>query len=382
MPEGPRVLFVTNFASHYRVPLFEELAGRLQIRFVFFSAGGEEYWQTHLGTSAVRARTVTVVGRQLLPKLRLNWGLLSELKRRDYDVIVKCTNGRFELPATWLYARRHGIPFVLWTGLWEHPSTLFHRFTRPLLRHIYRHADSLVVYGEHVKTYVVSEGAEPCRVFVAENAVDTVSFSRPADVGRVHAWRRKVLGGGSGRIVLSVSRLVPEKGLDVLVDALARLESQDVHLAIVGTGSEADNLAVRAAARGVPLTLLGGVPADEMPEVYDAADLVVLPSVTSRHVKELWGLACNEALIRGRCLVTTDAVGAAAGGLVIDRVTGRVVPERSVASLSDAIDELLTNTELANRLAAAGRMRVLSRGIPAMAAAFEAAVVSASRGNS
>jgi glycosyltransferase involved in cell wall biosynthesis len=94
-------------------------------------------------------------------------------------------------------------------------------------------------------------------------------------------------------------------------------------------------------------------------------------------VKEAWGLVVNEAMNCGLPVVATDAVGAAAGGLVVNGETGLVVPERNAPALASALDQLLGDPAARARLAAAAAERVLELSFEASADAFEHAVKAA-----
>jgi glycosyltransferase involved in cell wall biosynthesis len=368
----PRILMVTNFATHYRARLFELLHQRLNVEFLFFSEGGEEYWQPHLGVSTGLFPGDTVAGGPSLGKLRLNLGLLRQLQSRDFDVVVKCMNGRLELPMTYAVARRRGAAFVLWTGMWMHPHSIFHTVSRPFAQWTYKHSDSIVTYGDHVSQFVVEEGAEPSAVFAAENAVDNAFYSRQVDAVEIAAVRAR-LQAGNERIILAVSRLVPQKGLEVLVDAVAGL-AEPLRVVVVGTGPLARALQDRAGWLGVRLSLLGGLQPPDLPALYAAADVFVMPSITTAIFKETWGLACNEAMCQGTPVVTTTAVGAAAGGLLKDGATGLVVPEQDPAALRAALHRLLDDTEFAKRLGENGRARVARTNHLGMVDGFERAI--------
>ena len=66
--------------------------------------------------------------------------------------------------------------------------------------------------------------------------------------------------------------------------------------------------------------------AEQLREVYAHADVLVVPSIPTASFREPWGLVVNEAMNRGMAVIASDAVGAAAGGLVRDGDTGIVVP--------------------------------------------------------
>ena len=74
-------------------------------------------------------------------------------------------------------------------------------------------------------------------------------------------------------------------------------------------------------------------------DVYAACDVLVVPSVPTRTFREPWGLVVNEAMNQGLAVIATDAVGAAAGGLVRDGENGLIVPagdERALAARDGA----------------------------------------------
>jgi len=372
----PRLLVVTNFASHYRAPLFERLHDRLGAEFVFFSKGGEEYWQPHLGTTQGAFPAETAANGPHLGKLRFNTRLWQELNARPYDIVVKCMNGRLELPMAYAAARRKKAAFVLWTGMWMHPQSVFHTISRPFTRWIYRHSDAIVTYGSHVSRFVVGEGADARKVFAADNATNNEAFGRrvPQDeIARVH---RECSVGPAG-MILAVSRLVPQKGLDTLLDAVGALPGVRPTVVVVGTGSLEDQLKERARELGVSLVVVSGLQPAGMPPYYAAADVFVMPSITTRTFKEPWGLACNEAMLQGTPVIATDAVGAVAGGLVEDGDTGLVVPERDSAALRAALAAVLSDRALSDRLGEAGKARVATIDYENMVGAFESAIVHA-----
>jgi glycosyltransferase involved in cell wall biosynthesis len=86
---------------------------------------------------------------------------------------------------------------------------------------------------------------------------------------------------------------------------------------------------------------------------YAGSDVLALPSLRTRTFREPWGLAVNEAFNRGIPAIVTDAVGAAAGGLVQHGRTGLVVPAGNAEALAGALRRLYDDTELRGRLGAA-----------------------------
>ncbi len=79
---------------------------------------------------------------------------------------------------------------------------------------------------------------------------------------------------------------------------------------------------------------MDAVPPVELRNLYAACDVLVLPSIPTRTFREPWGLVVNEAMNRGLAVIASDAVGAAAGGLVRDGRNGLVVPAGDPAALA------------------------------------------------
>jgi glycosyltransferase involved in cell wall biosynthesis len=171
-----------------------------------------------------------------------------------------------------------------------------------------------------------------------------------------------------------VGRLEPEKGLDILIDALSRVPA--VRLVLAGSGGERSSLERLARDFGISgrVGFVGYMPQGRLPSLFEHVDFLVLPSVTTPSFKEPWGLVANEAMNAGLPVLATDAVGAVAGGLVIDGETGLVVPERDVERLAAALTRLASDASLRSRLGAAAREHVLRWSYDAAMAGLDAAI--------
>lgn len=162
-------------------------------------------------------------------------------------------------------------------------------------------------------------------------------------------------------------RLVPEKGLDVLVDAVRRL-SGEVELVVAGDGPLRDWLE-SVDLGSATLRLLPGVDHDAMGEAYAAMDTLVLPSRTTAIWKEQFGRVLVEALWCG-----VPVVGSDSGEIpwVIKRTGGgRVVAEGDAAALARVLEELRADPDQRRALADRGRRVVAATfSVPAVADAL------------
>jgi glycosyltransferase involved in cell wall biosynthesis len=101
---------------------------------------------------------------------------------------------------------------------------------------------------------------------------------------------------------------------------------------------------------GPNVRTLGQIDRNELPPFYSAADVLVLPSIATATFREPWGLVCNEAMHQGTPVIASDAVGAAAGGLVVDGRTGLVVPAGDADVLAARLSMLAKAPDLRARL--------------------------------
>jgi glycosyltransferase involved in cell wall biosynthesis len=370
-----KVAFVTHFCPHYRVDTFEILAQLYDVEYVFYSSGNEWYGQGIHGVRGGNFRYTYLPGFQLTQTTRVAPALLTHLWRKDYAVFVKCINGRFALPVTYLIARLRRIPFVLWTGIWVTIRTPFHRLAFPLARWIYRHADAIAVYGEHVKSYLVQQGVQAEKIFVAAHAVDNSLYSSPVS-SQERARCKAELYLDGGKVVLYLGRLEEIKGLSYLLTAFARLRLDDAVLVLAGDGSLRQPLTALAQELGIlsKTRFAGYVSPEDAASYYAVADLLVLPSVTMPTGKETWGLVVNEAMNQGLPVIATDAVGAAAGGLVQSGVNGFVVPERNTAALAEAMGRILTDDKLRKEMRQNARRIVAGWDNERMVKGFQLAI--------
>jgi glycosyltransferase involved in cell wall biosynthesis len=188
---------------------------------------------------------------------------------------------------------------------------------------------------------------------VVRMAVDTTRYS-PSEED-VDAQATDVLH------VLTVGRLVPEKGAPVLVEAVARATARGVpvRLSIVGAGPLSEQLAAQARTAGLDgaVELVGPLGQDELPALYRTADVFCLPSFA-----EGLPVVLMEAMASGLPVVTTAIAGIPE--LVVDHRTGIVVPAGRADLVADALVELSADPALRRRLGTAGRAAVLARHDP------------------
>jgi glycosyltransferase involved in cell wall biosynthesis len=267
-----------------------------------------------------------------------------------YRAVIGGLGGRVALPATYTAARKARVPFVLWASLWAHPRTAAHALSFLPMRAIYRSADAVVTYGPHVTRYV-KQFRSADNVFEAPQAVDPWVFGRPVSEVKRAAARERMGASEEGFLALFVGRLVPEKGIETLLQAWGQtVLPGGSALAFAGSGPLTPS--------GLNIHALGPIDREDLPPIYAAADALILPSIATATFREPWGLVCNEAMHQGTPVIASDAVGAAAGGLVVDGQTGMVFPAGDADALAARLSALAAAPALRDRLGDAAHAKI------------------------
>jgi glycosyltransferase involved in cell wall biosynthesis len=359
------VLFVTGHAPPDRIGAFARLNEVENVEFALFGGPSK-----HGG--AARGHDLPFPHRQI----RQHEPLTLAASGR-YRAVVCSTGGRIALGATWAGARRARLPLILWTSLWAHPCSAAHALSFLALRRLYRSADAVVTYGTHVSGYVTARGAR--NVHVAPQAVDNDFWSAPS-IAPPH-WPttdRSARVEQAATKFLFVGRPAREKGLRVLTEAwrTTGLRAPTAALVLAGVGSNPPWIPAGGAAvdAGDGVLWMDSVAPVELRNLYGACDALVVPSIATRTFREPWGLVVNEAMNRGLPVIASDAVGAAAGGLVRDGRNGLVVPAGDSGALAEAIGRLAAEPELRSRMGEAGAEDVRAFTYDAWAEGFSRAL--------
>jgi glycosyltransferase involved in cell wall biosynthesis len=168
----------------------------------------------------------------------------------------------------------------------------------------------------------------------------------PPDPERRRAIRRTLGAGDNDVLALSVGRLTPEKGLDLLVDSVARLAAGiRPILAIAGAGPMRAAIEKQAAERGLDVRMLGEIQPDALPDLIGAADVFAYASRQGTNVP----VAILEAMACARLVVATDEPPSAHELLADGR--GIVVPARNLDAYAEALALAVSMGQIGRRAA-------------------------------
>ena len=234
--------------------------------------------------------------------------------------------------------------------------------SRQALGNVLRRARHVISAGRYAATEAERAAERPLPVTVVPPGVDTERF-RPLDADERLAARRHFGLPTEGELIVSISRLVPRKGFDVAIEAVALLAPRrpDLVLAISGSGRDEGRLRRLAAERNAPVRFLGRVANDDLPALYGCGDLFAMACRTRWGGLEQEGFgivfveaaACGVPQVAGESGGAAEAVDHGVTGLVVDR------PDDPVA-VAEAFEALLDDPAKRAEMATASRRRAVA----------------------
>ena len=230
---------------------------------------------------------------------------------------------------------------------------------RQVLARTLREARLIVAAGGYPAAEAERAAGRSLPVVSVPPGVDTDRFV-PLPAARRAEVREQFGVRGDSIVISSISRLVPRKGMDVLIRATARLarDRNDLEVLVGGTGRDRDRLERLAADEGAPVRFLGRVDDEDLPALYGASDLFAMVC-RNRWVgleQEGFGIVFLEAAACGVAQIAGNSGGAAEA--VDHGVTGLVVDDpRSVDELTGALSRLLDDPATRSSMGRAGRHR-------------------------
>ncbi|MBY0227556.1 MAG: glycosyltransferase family 4 protein [Hyphomicrobium sp.] len=347
-----RLAVLASHPVQYYAPLFRELANRLDLT-VYYAHNATAHDHAQAGFGVGFSWDVDLLSGY--PHVFLNnvardpgLGRFSGVDTPEISKILR--NGRFDalLLMGWYLksfiqglaaAKRMGLPVM--TRGDSHLDTprgaLKKAAKRAVYPHFLRQFDAALIVGKRNRTYWEHYGYPKERLFNAPHCVDTAFFAERATPAARDALRAQLSIAPEAKVVLFAGKLLPiKRPLDVIeAAALARRDGLSLHVMMAGSGPLEASIRDRADTLDLPLHLLGFCNQTQMPAVYAAADVLVLPSEC-----ETWGLVVNEALASGKPVVVSEAVGCAPD-LAADGKIGRTFPVGDRPALAHSLGAVL-----------------------------------------
>lgn len=247
--------------------------------------------------------------------------------------------------AAWALKKLYRIPYIVSLrggdvpGFRPYDFKTYHKLIGPFLRVIWHDASAVVANSQGLRALALAFDSS-IEIPIIPNGVDAADYAAGD-----RQW--------SPPRLLSVGRVVHQKGLDLGLRALAQLKDLDWEWRIAGDGPQTDALQSLARELGIAerVVFLGWQSREDLIKWYHQANLFLFPS---RH--EGMPNAVLEAMASGLPIAATRIAGSEE--LVVEGETGLLVQAGNVDELRDALRKLLTNPALREKLGAASRQRV------------------------
>jgi glycosyltransferase involved in cell wall biosynthesis len=358
----------------YASPVFRQIAtdGRLDLLVAYCSMQGAEAgldpefgvqvsWDTSVSEGYPWVYIPNRAPRPGLGKFfgLINPGLWKLIRDGQFDAVW--VSGYFYASA-WIAiaaAKCFGVPLMFITdshslNSWVARSKWKVRIKRAIVRRIFSLGKILLALSSGGVEYLRDLGFSSERVILTPYVVDNSWWDEQAakiDRGAIReAWGIPT----DASVALFCAKLQPWKGPFDLLEAFGRASVSNSYLVFAGDGPLRNELERKAAELGIAgrVRFLGFKNQSQLPSVYRASDLLVLPS----HY-EPFGLVVNEAMLCGCPVAVSDRVGARFD-LVTNGENGFIFPVGNVDALAAILAEVLPDSEKRARMGAAARQRM------------------------
>jgi len=282
----------------------------------------------------------TAMGNAIMPTMLFK--LLRE--RGNFDIIHAHSHLFFSTNLCALVRKLGSPPLVITNhGLISQTVPMWvHRIYLPTVaRWTYEAADKVICYTEEDKSRLEDLGIDSDKIVVIHNGIDTELFTP----------REKEKNSNQ---ILWIGRFTPGKGVEYLIDAFSILvkDFPELRLVMVGKGPSRDAIKQKVANLGLngSVSIIDFVPNSELPDLYRASDVFVLPSLyegVPRTILE--AMACGVPVVCTELPQLVDIV----------RSCGLLVPARDVEALADAVARVICDEELAKKFGRSGRDKVV-----------------------
>lgn len=338
-----RVVVLTNILTPYRIPLFAELARRVDDFTVLLMSENEENrtWQL----SAPGFKTVVLPGKHIRPpgyevSLHINYGVMRILREMNPDVVVSGGFAPANMVAA-VYCRLFKKKYVGWGEISTRDRTARSRIRSLLRRFIISGSAGCIASSSEARGAFISYGCVPERALLAPMAIDVSHFHDGARDFRgtpgFAALRQKY----TGPILLSVGRMIDAKGYLELFEIYCHVLAAQptASLLLIGDGPERQKFERVVIEMQLPnVHFIGFVQGTELPKYYAIADVFVFHTLA-----DTFGAVLTEAMA-AELPAVSSIHAAATHDFVVDGVTGLRIDPKKIKESAEAVLKILGMT--------------------------------------
>lgn len=343
-----KVAIIQRRCPHYRIPLFKRIneSTNISLTVVVNDPEAQNLNEADLGFKLL-----------YIPALPIQFGyknktyqipvcprIITHLRKANYDIVVtegvtNIINNILIYPTVrWMNGR------YIWWGAGRRrfaKKNIFRRLADPFVHYIIKHADACIAYGTVARDYMISVGALPEKVSIAQNTMDTSQIiNQQTDYSTQIKAIRQQLGLNTEQVILYVGVIEKRKKVENLIlayDYLCKQQGNLATLLIVGGGPHLKTLQnwTQNKFPGRNIYFLGKV-IDGVEPYFAMCDIFVLPSEG--------GLALNQAMAFSKPVIATSADGTEID-LIHSGRNGYIVIEDDINALAKTMLKILQDPQ-------------------------------------
>lgn len=296
-----------------------------------------------------------------------NPGLIDRIKDFNPDaVLVNGWNFHSHLACMRYFHKKIPVLFRGDSTLLDTQSGLKTLLRKLVLTKVFKNIDRALYVGTENKKYFLNHGLKEAQLYFTPHAIDNERFA--ISVHDPSASLRTRLGIGSEAIIiLFAGKLEPKKDPQLLMEAFNMIVTKDVHLLIVGNGVLEAGLKSATTAQ---VHFMDFQNQQMMPDIYADCDVFVLPS---KGPGETWGLAVNEAMAAGKCVIVSTKCGCSAD-LIEEGINGFTFAAGNKKELADRLQQCISDKERLKKMGERSAVKINTYSFKHIAAGIEAAV--------
>lgn len=336
-----KVLYLTNLPAPYTVEFLTELGKHCDLTVVFERHSASDRDEKWVSDTKPTYEEIFLEGKEIGTENSFCPSVKKYLKR-EYDHIVIGVYSTFTAMYAIRYLRKKKIPYIISTDggfISSNEGNAKKKLKTKLIGGAAAWFSTCTMSDE----YLIYYGADKDKIyrypFTSIAARDIIPAPLTSD--EKDKIKQK-LGIKAEKVLIGVGQLIPRKGWDILVEALAKLNNKSVETLIVGgEEDQLKELLKNYEIETIPdnIRIISFMSKDDLFEYYRASDIFVLPTR-----EDVWGLVVNEAMANGLPVISTVKCNAGVE-LIEEDVNGKLIPVSDSESLYNAIRKLLSEPE-------------------------------------
>ena len=336
-----KILFLSNIPSPYRMDFFNELGKKVDLT-VVFEAEMHEKLNKSWFTGCQKNFKCIFLKKGTIEEKKINFKIFKYLKKNHYDFVVVTNYAYLTEMLALIYIKFRKIPYLLEVdgGLIRKENKIKYLFKKFLISN----AKGYISPSQSTDDFLIHYGAERLKIhrYNFTSLKEEEILKQEISLNEKQQIRKK-LNIKEENVILSVGRMVPIKGFDILIDAI-RMLPKDVGVYIVGGKPLDELLKLKKKYELNNLYFIDFKSKAEVNEYYMCADLFVLPTRG-----DVWGLVINEAMAKGLPVITTNKCVAGLE-LIKDSFNGFMTPVEDSEALAEKIKVILESPDLSCKM--------------------------------